>query len=85
MSDSIDYTSMFRLDGRIAIVTGPLSLKNERQRLLGYQQALERAGIALEESLVWNGNLLPDSVELMCRKRLEAAPRPDAKKPASGS
>ena len=29
---------------RIAIVTGPLSLKNERQRLLGYQQALRAGG-----------------------------------------
>jgi len=63
---------------RIAIVTGPLSLKNERQRLLGYQQALQRAGIPLEEALVWNGNLLPDNVAALCRGRLEAVPRPDA-------
>lgn len=63
---------------RIAIVTGPLSLKNERQRLLGYQQALGRAGIPLEESLVWNGNLLPESVEMLCRERLAVRPRPDA-------
>src|SRR5512146_21622 len=29
---------------RIAVVTGPQSLKNERQRLLGYKLALDRAG-----------------------------------------
>jgi DNA-binding LacI/PurR family transcriptional regulator len=63
---------------RIAIVTGPLSLKNERQRLLGYQQALERAGIPYEESLVWNGNLLPESVAALCRERLAGGQLPDA-------
>ena len=30
---------------RIAIVTGPLSLKNERARLRGYRQALTKAGL----------------------------------------
>ena len=31
---------------RIAIVTGPQTLKNERQRLLGYKLAMDRAGLA---------------------------------------
>jgi DNA-binding LacI/PurR family transcriptional regulator len=56
---------------RIAIVTGPLSLKNERQRLLGYEQALRRAGIAVENELVWNGNLRTEDVEAICCERLE--------------
>ncbi len=63
---------------RIAIVTGPLSLKNERQRLLGYQQSLTRAGLAIEDELIWNGNLLPDDVAVLCRHRLAQGPRPDA-------
>jgi DNA-binding LacI/PurR family transcriptional regulator len=63
---------------RIAIVTGPLSLKNERQRLLGYQQSLQRAGIALDDALIWIGNLLPEAVAAICRERLLVAPRPDA-------
>src|SRR5882724_1034621 len=38
---------------KIAIVTGPLTLKNEQRRLQGYEQSLERAGIAPDEELVW--------------------------------
>ena len=64
---------------RIAVVTGPLSLRNERQRLLGYQQSLEKAGIPLEETLTWQGNLRPKDVEAMCLEHLESdSPRPDA-------
>ncbi len=63
---------------RIAVVTGPLSLKNERQRLLGYRQSLERAGLTVEEDLIWHGNLLPDDVAALCRDRLQAIARPDA-------
>ncbi len=55
---------------RIAIVTGPQSLKNERQRLLGYKLAMDRAGLPLEEDLVWFGNLRPEDVTGMCRERL---------------
>jgi len=57
---------------RVAIVTGPLSLRNERQRLLGYRHSLERAGIQLEDGLIWNGNLRPEEVAAMCRTRLRA-------------
>jgi DNA-binding LacI/PurR family transcriptional regulator len=64
---------------RIAIVTGPLGLKNERRRLQGYEQSLEHAGIAPDEDLVWQGNLRPDDLEAMCRARLsDPARRPDA-------
>src|SRR5579872_2448085 len=62
---------------RIAILTGPLALKNERRRLQGYRQALERAGIAETESLIWQGNLRPADVEADCRQKL-AAGLPDA-------
>ena len=57
---------------RIAIVTGPLSLRNERERLLGYQQSLSRAGLAAEDELIWHGNLRPEDVASMCRTRLRA-------------
>jgi DNA-binding LacI/PurR family transcriptional regulator len=64
---------------RIAAVTGPLSLRNERQRLAGYEQSLRRAGIAPERDLIWHGNLRPEDVADLCRERLLAAqPRPDA-------
>ena len=64
---------------RIATVTAPLSLKNERQRLLGYEQALRRAGLSVESELVWNGNLRHEDVEAICRDRLEdPGRRPDA-------
>jgi DNA-binding LacI/PurR family transcriptional regulator len=64
---------------RIATVTGPLSLKNERQRLLGYEQALRRAGLAVENELIWNGNLRSEDVEGICRERLaDPRHRPDA-------
>lgn len=64
---------------RIAIVTGPLALKNERQRLTGYKQALQRAGITPDPKLIWHGNLRPDDVAAVCRERLAAEhARPDA-------
>src|SRR6516162_9208742 len=42
--------------GRIAIVTGPLALKNERRRLQGYRQALREAGLTVDDQLIWPGN-----------------------------
>jgi DNA-binding LacI/PurR family transcriptional regulator len=64
---------------RIAIATGPQKLKNERQRLLGCKLALDAAGLAMEEDLVWIGNLRPEDVAEMCRVRLgNGAPPPDA-------
>jgi DNA-binding LacI/PurR family transcriptional regulator len=64
---------------RIAIVTGPLALRNERQRLRGCRQAFKDAGMPLEGNLVWEGNLRAEDVATVCRERL--APRdgrPDA-------
>jgi DNA-binding LacI/PurR family transcriptional regulator len=64
---------------RIAVVMGPSSLKNERQRLQGYRQALQRAGIAAEEELIWQCNLRPEDVAALCMERLSVpAARPDA-------
>jgi DNA-binding LacI/PurR family transcriptional regulator len=63
---------------RIAIVTGPLALKNERRRLQGYREALEGAGISGDENLVWPGNLRASDVTAMCVERLSKGRRPDA-------
>jgi DNA-binding LacI/PurR family transcriptional regulator len=64
---------------RIAITTGPLSLMNERQRLLGYEQSLKRAGIAVRGELIWQGNVRPEDVAALCCKHLrDLAKLPDA-------
>jgi LacI family transcriptional regulator len=64
---------------RIAVVTGPMALKNERRRLVGYKQALKGAGIEAGEDLVWNGNLRPEDVAALCAERLRATgPPPEA-------
>lgn len=64
---------------RVAIVTGPIALKNERRRLQGYKQALQHFDIPFDDSLVWAGNLRPDDVAAVCRERLlNGNPRPDA-------
>jgi DNA-binding LacI/PurR family transcriptional regulator len=63
---------------RIAVVTGPQTLKNERQRLLGYKQAMDAAGLAIGEDLVWFGNLRAEDVAALCRERLANGPRPEA-------
>ena len=64
---------------RIVLVTGPATLKNERRRLQGYRQALQSAGIPVDEGLIWQGNLRPEDVAVICRQKFAAmAPRPDA-------
>lgn len=63
---------------RIAIVTGPLTLKNERRRVQGYRQTLEKEGIRFDEKLIWTGNLRPPEVAALCAERLSGARRPDA-------
>lgn len=64
---------------RIAIASGPLSLKNERGRLLGYKNALWRAGLGADEALIWPGTIRPEDVAACCCKHLkESATRPDA-------
>jgi len=64
---------------RIAIVTGPLTLKNERQRLLGYHQSRERAGFRADSDLIWEGNILPDDVaRIVLRPSPRQLPQPSA-------
>jgi DNA-binding LacI/PurR family transcriptional regulator len=64
---------------RIAIVTGPMTLKNERRRLQGYRKALATADIEPDEGLVWCGNLRTEDVAVLCRRHIaDPATRPDA-------
>ena len=61
---------------RIALVTGPSALKNERRRLQGYKQALQRAGIPVDESLIWRGSLRSGDVADVCRQGLAGLAAP---------
>lgn len=63
----------------IAIITGPLSLVHERERLSGYKQALEEAGIAVHESLIWVSSFDQDEIDSACRNGL----LPPAKRPTA--
>ncbi len=64
---------------RIAIVTGPLSLKNERHRLQGYRRCLEQAGMTVEKQLIWHETLRTEDIAATCRERLkETGERPEA-------
>jgi DNA-binding LacI/PurR family transcriptional regulator len=63
----------------IAIVTGPLTLRNEEERLQGYQQALRKAGFTVVKELIWEGNFHVEEVAAICRERLRgSSPRPGA-------
>jgi DNA-binding LacI/PurR family transcriptional regulator len=64
---------------RIAVVTGPLTLQNEQERLRGYRQALEKAGIPIRRSLIWNTSFDQQHVAGMCQNgMLQLAERPTA-------
>jgi len=55
---------------QIAIVTGPLTLKNEQERLRGYRQALRKSGLPVREALIWAGSFDADEVARICHKGL---------------
>ena len=63
----------------IAIITGPLSLKNEQERLSGYRHAMHKAGIPIKNSLIWKGSFEQSDVSRLCQKGLlTPAGRPTA-------
>ena len=63
----------------IAIITGPLTLHNEQERLRGYRQALQNGGIPFQKSLVWGGSFEQDQVARICQNGLlRPAGRPSA-------
>lgn len=63
----------------IAIITGPLSLKHEQDRLKGYKRALQKYGIKMRESLIWASTFDGGEIERACRKGLlQSAKKPSA-------
>ncbi len=62
---------------RIAIVTGSLALKNERERLQGYRTALRKAGISILDSLIWEAGFEQAQIDEVCQRgilRTESKP-----------
>jgi DNA-binding LacI/PurR family transcriptional regulator len=55
---------------RIAAITGPLTLQNEQERLNGYRQAMQKAGIPIQRSLIWNSSFDQQHVAGMCQNGL---------------
>src|ERR1700761_2851094 len=55
---------------RIAAITGPLTLQNEQERLSGYRHAMQKAGIPIQRSLIWNGSFDQQHVAGMCQNGL---------------
>jgi DNA-binding LacI/PurR family transcriptional regulator len=64
---------------RIAVLTGPLTLKNEQERLDGCRAALEQAGLTLDDDLIWESTFSLSEVASTCGERLaNVRPRPSA-------
>jgi DNA-binding LacI/PurR family transcriptional regulator len=64
---------------RIAILTGPLTLKNEQERLAGCKVGLEQSGFPVQDDLIWESTFNLDEVASFFRERLCSAPvRPSA-------
>jgi DNA-binding LacI/PurR family transcriptional regulator len=55
---------------KIAVLTGPPSLRNEQERLRGYRQALQKAGVPVRGALIWVGGFEPAEVLKACQKGL---------------
>jgi DNA-binding LacI/PurR family transcriptional regulator len=64
---------------RIAIITGPLALRNEQERLRGYRRALKDAGITLLPSLIWSASFEMTEINSVCQRgMLRQKPKPTA-------
>jgi DNA-binding LacI/PurR family transcriptional regulator len=59
----------------IAMVTGPLSLTNEQERLRGYKHALREAGVPIKESLIWSAGFEKSDIQALCKRQLKDARR----------
>jgi DNA-binding LacI/PurR family transcriptional regulator len=64
---------------RIAIITGPPTLRNEQERLIGYRRALREAGVSIMPSLLWNASFEMEDVHAVCQRGLlRQKPKPTA-------
>jgi DNA-binding LacI/PurR family transcriptional regulator len=55
---------------RIAIVTGPLTLRNEQERLRGYRRALKDAELPVHSSLIWSASFEMEDIPAVCQRGL---------------
>ncbi|HEY6814057.1 MAG TPA: LacI family DNA-binding transcriptional regulator [Croceibacterium sp.] len=62
----------------IGLVAGPKGFRSAHERLLGFRDAIQGAGMPFEESLVAHGNYTFDSGVKAAEKLLDHAPRPTA-------
>jgi LacI family repressor for deo operon, udp, cdd, tsx, nupC, and nupG len=63
---------------RIAHVTGPGHNVEARERILGYRDGLAAAGVAVDESLIWDGTFRLAGGEAAGRRYLAMSERPTA-------
>ncbi|GHO71227.1 LacI family transcriptional regulator [Ktedonobacter sp. SOSP1-52] len=63
---------------RIGIITGPGSVTTANERLLGYRQALQEAGIAYDDSLKYRGPFREETGERGIQRLLQVNPPIDA-------
>ena len=64
---------------KIGIITGPLDLQNEQDRLLGYRRALQSQFLPTVDSLVWQGSFDQSVVARLCEQNLsDPVTRPTA-------
>jgi LacI family transcriptional regulator len=52
----------------IAIITGPLSLKNALDRLRGYKAAFTEAGLAIQEQRIKQGDFRQETAQRICQE-----------------
>ena len=55
---------------QIAVITGPLTLRNEQARLRGYRTAMQHHGLAVRERLVWQGGFQPAEIDRVTQEAL---------------
>ena len=77
VSQAVDYL-IGRGHRRIGFVAGPEGFRSAAERSLGYRDALEKAGIPLDEAIMAEGNYTFETGIAAGRKLLAAAPRPSA-------
>jgi len=64
---------------QIAVITGPLTLRNEQERLRGYRRALKAAGLPLISSLIWSASFEAEHIHAVCQQGLlRQKPKPTA-------
>jgi LacI family transcriptional regulator len=63
---------------QIAVMSGAVGISTADDRVSGYRNALKEAGIDIEETYIFRGDLTPDSGYAMTRQAISQHPRPTA-------